>query len=242
MKKLLLIGPVAACRDYSNDFLKLDLSEINCIRSAIEELPNEVITIRTPHSRLLEVVELADLHELRFMTIDDSVIKVDNSSSKSTVWVDEVIPYVNKLKELKKTHNLDVHSYNCYSFSLDTLIATNGTYYELPEYMNHSPQQQGEWIEYNNNRYKDVYDLKLKDGTILSDMYPNGTGWYYVGNDKSESDTVRKNVNDSDVIMVRLTVETDNYPRFNYRGLPRKYRNYNSFCKLKLKVKSNGFV
>jgi len=59
--------------------------------------------------------------------------------------------------------------------------------YIWKEYFNHHPAYPGIWVVYNTWRLKEHYDIKLRDGTILTKMYPNGNSWY--GGQASISDT-----------------------------------------------------
>lgn len=111
----------------------------------------------------------------------------------------------------------------------------NVTLVKLPEYFNHRPEQIGVWFPYNNSRYKDVYHIKLKDGTILHHMRPNGNGWYRALGSKPSDDPLidakRSNgVHDDDVTHLMLSVEDDTYPgKYNRHGEYRTQHQYYLF-------------
>lgn len=43
---------------------------------------------------------------------------------------------------------------------------------------NHTTTDYGKWVDYNGMRFKDVYSLRLKDGTVIERARPNGNSWY----------------------------------------------------------------
>lgn len=66
----------------------------------------------------------------------------------------------------------------------------------IDEFMyNHHPEQVGVWFKYNGWRYKEYYDVKLYDGTVVNKCYPNGSGFH--------SEDCR--VSDTDVEFLKLT-------------------------------------
>lgn len=44
--------------------------------------------------------------------------------------------------------------------------------------VNHAPYTFGQWIEYNGFRYKQPYNVRLKDGSEIGPCYPNGVSFY----------------------------------------------------------------
>ena len=66
---------------------------------------------------------------------------------------------------------------------------------------NHHPEQVGIWFKYNGWRYKEYYDVKLYDGTVVSKCYPNGASFH----------SNERRVSDSDVEFLRLNNYEDSY-------------------------------
>lgn len=75
----------------------------------------------------------------------------------------------------------------------------------------------GVWTQYANYRFKEPYDILLKDGKILLSAFPNGGGWGLRGDDKKSWELFnlfRKEhdcdwIEDSDVVAVRLLTDSD---------------------------------
>lgn len=70
--------------------------------------------------------------------------------------------------------------------------------------INHHPSQTGVWFDYQVGRYKDVYDIRLHTGEVLTFMYPNGNSWY----PEAEADTKRV-VKDYEVDQIRLKTDDE---------------------------------
>ena len=68
-------------------------------------------------------------------------------------------------------------------------------------FFNHHPEQTGIWFKYNGWRYKEYYDVKLYDGTVVSKCYPNGSGFHGEG----------QRVADTDVEFLRLVDYSESY-------------------------------
>ena len=65
----------------------------------------------------------------------------------------------------------------------------------------------GVWIPYNGWRVKSLHDVKLRDGTIVTQLRPNGGAWY-----GSKFD-----IKDDDVIAIRV-VPDEERGRYEYTG------------------------
>jgi hypothetical protein len=65
---------------------------------------------------------------------------------------------------------------------------------------NHHPAYPGIWVVYNGQRYKEYYDIRLKDGTVHRQCRPNGMSW---GNDEVF------NIMDRDIAEVCLLPATE---------------------------------
>lgn len=70
--------------------------------------------------------------------------------------------------------------------------------------LNHRHDQHGVWFDYDGNRYKDVYDIRLKTGEVLTFMYPNANSW----NPEIGSNATRV-VSDDEVDQVRLKTDEE---------------------------------
>lgn len=86
---------------------------------------------------------------------------------------------------------------------------------------NHEPHQQGEWFEYTGFRFKDYYDLELKDGTILKGCRPNATAWYQAFRNRR--------VGDEQVAKIRLVPDDELPYELCERGVDRVLRNLQTF-------------
>ena len=43
---------------------------------------------------------------------------------------------------------------------------------------NHTSVDYGVWVEYNGERFKDLYSIETLDGVVFQAAIPNGSGWY----------------------------------------------------------------
>ena len=84
--------------------------------------------------------------------------------------------------------------------------------------LNHRPEDQGIWFDYNGWRYKDVYHVKLKDGRVVEHCRPNADAFLHGG----------EIIMDSDVDQIML-VPDDQLGKWNYKGESRIKRNLEMF-------------
>lgn len=61
------------------------------------------------------------------------------------------------------------------------------------------------WIEYQPQREREklLYDIELRDGTILTQCYPNGISWN--ANIFGQNPTVNRSIEDYRVVRIRLS-------------------------------------
>jgi hypothetical protein len=76
----------------------------------------------------------------------------------------------------------------------------------------------GVWIPYNGWRVKSLHDVKLRDGTIVTQLRPNGGAWY-----GSKFD-----IKDEDVIAIRV-VPDEERGKYEYTGKSRIERDIRYF-------------
>ena len=76
----------------------------------------------------------------------------------------------------------------------------------------------GVWIPYNGWRVKSLHDVKLRDGTIVTQLRPNGGAWY-----GSKFD-----IKDDDVIAIRV-VPDEERGKYEYTGKSRIERDIRYF-------------
>lgn len=79
---------------------------------------------------------------------------------------------------------------------------------------NHEPDQQGAWFDYTGFRFKDMYDIRLKDGRVFEMMRPNGNSWYGYGAESGP-------VSDDQVAQVRLKPDSELENEYCYTGQER---------------------
>ena len=83
----------------------------------------------------------------------------------------------------------------------------------------------GEWVEYNGWRYKDVHHIKLRNGELLSFMYPNGNGWHPdVGHDGSIHG---RRIRDEDVAEICLVEDSEIIAVGSFRETGKERVEYN---------------
>lgn len=103
----------------------------------------------------------------------------------------------------------------------------------LPDRMNHTPEDIGKWIKYTGYRYKDPYNIQLKDGTIHKNMYPNSYYWnqgFNNVNDLPRAIEIEEPIHDDQVVAIQLMEEDDPYfPKYRATGKERIDRNYRMF-------------
>ncbi len=91
---------------------------------------------------------------------------------------------------------------------------------ELTYERNHEPHQQGEWFDYTGFRFKDWYDIQLKNSKIIEMCRPNADAWYsYNG----------KAFNDKQVDKVRLKPDSELDPEWHHVGEDRIKQNIDMF-------------
>ena len=83
---------------------------------------------------------------------------------------------------------------------------------ELTYDINHNSTQQGEWFDYTGFRFKDWYDIELKDGRILTMCRPNADAWYAYNGQRAT---------DAQVKRVRLKPDSELDPERHYVGQDR---------------------
>ncbi|QDB70362.1 hypothetical protein CF8_0194 [Aeromonas phage CF8] len=84
--------------------------------------------------------------------------------------------------------------------------------------LNHSTFITGVWFNYNGWRFKTNYDVKLKTGEIIKNMYPNGNSWSGSG----------RHVNDDEVEQIR-SIPDNEVHQYHYTGKSRMERDLRYF-------------
>lgn len=100
--------------------------------------------------------------------------------------------------------------------------------------LNHMPFQYDVWFKYTGFRYKDLYDIEMKDGTIHEMMYPNASSFVsFAGKNVS--------VDDTDVAFIRLIPDTRLEGEYFNTGIDRLERNLEMFDDVIERENPSGF-
>ena len=118
---------------------------------------------------------------------------------------------------------------------------------------NHTTTDYGKWVDYNGMRFKDVYSLRLKDGTVIDRARPNGNSWFpytdpsvteeeakaleaagkpipYHELPKTDLISERGTIDDANVSQIRLVPDAEfSWMSYNYTGLARIQHNRRMF-------------
>ncbi len=95
--------------------------------------------------------------------------------------------------------------------------------------MNHGVNDYGKWVPYVGKwRFKDRYDILLKDGTIIKQTYPNG-GSFHNMNPQINPDVKLSRIEDEDVLMIRLVPDEEIVEKYHFTGDYRAERNKEYF-------------
>lgn len=95
--------------------------------------------------------------------------------------------------------------------------------------MNHGIRDYGKWVPYVGKwRFKDRYDILLKDGTIIKQVYPNG-GSFHNMNPQINPDIKISRVEDGEVLMIRLVPDEEIVEKYHFTGDYRAQRNEEYF-------------
>lgn len=122
-------------------------------------------------------------------------------------------------------YSSDTNAIECTHCKRDPIVVS-GTFR-----LNHGVEDYGKWVPYLGQwRFKDRYDVLLKDGNVILQTYPNGGSFSPMNaNRLGQAFAATRRIEDNEVLMIRLVPDDEIVEKYHFSGKERVERNQSYF-------------